>query len=39
MQEDWFVAIEIIYMESPITVNVSEIIFGSLSRKFKHNHN
>ena len=27
MQEEWFVAIKIIYMESPITINSFEIFF------------
>ena len=36
MQEEWFIDIEIIYMESPITVNIFEIF---LSRRFEHNHN
>ena len=39
MQEEWFVAIKMICMESPITINIFEIVFKSLSRKFKQNHN
>ena len=27
MQEEWFVGIEIIYIESPITINIFEILF------------
>ena len=27
MQEEWFVAIKIIYMESPITMNIYEVVF------------
>ena len=27
MQEEWFIAIEIIYVESPITINMFEILF------------
>ena len=39
MQEEWFVAIKIIYMESSININTHEIVFVGKSRKFKHNHN
>ena len=27
MQEEWFVVIEIINMESPVTINIFEILF------------
>ena len=27
------------YMESPIAINMYEIVFESISRRFKHNHN
>ena len=27
MQEEWFVAIKMIYVESPITINMYEIAF------------
>ena len=27
MQVEWFVAINIIYVESPITINISESVF------------
>ena len=39
MQDEYFVTIEIIYMESPITINILIFFLGSLSRRFKHNHN
>ena len=41
MQEEWFVAIKIIYVESSITTNISykRVFFGCISRRFKHNHN
>ena len=39
MQEGWFVALKIIHIESPNTINIYEIVFGSIIRRFKHNNN
>ena len=39
MQEGLFIAIKIIYLESSITRNIYDIVFGSISRRFKLNHN
>ena len=39
MPEKRFVAMEIIYTESPTTINILRFFFGGVSRRFKHNHN
>ena len=40
MQEEGYVAIQIIYMESWIILNIYEIVFFlEISRRFKHNQN
>ena len=37
--EDWFFAIKMMYIKSPIIINIYEVVFGGISLKFKHNHN
>ena len=38
-QEDWFVAIKIIDMDSSITTNIYDIVFWKYKSRFEHNHN
>ena len=39
IQDQGFVNIKIIYVKSPITINIYEIVVGSVSCKFQYNHN